>query len=671
MLKIITTAIALFCCTFYSCCQVNDFTKTPDAKIFKQVNTGGWVKFQDSLDANALQLFSKHPKTFGLSNEYSMQLKKTNKDEIGFIHSKFQQYYNGLPITGAEFLLQEKNGRLYSGNGKIYTPSIISSRIVFSETAALENALAKISSQKGYYWQDIKRETALKRKTGNMAATYFPKATMEYLPVNNNNSLVLCYRFLIQAFDFGKSCYCFVNAGTGKIEKQYAIEYSCSLATFTSNYDGGQIIYTKNNGLGYDLEDDCENSIYTVYNVYDLFNNSFIMNTGNDNVWSTDKNRSGATSLWVIKTSRNLYKAFFGRNGHDNNDGDLDIYQGYNFGTVASPNNYNASYHYDPIGTDEINVGVGDEPRVTDDWNCLDILGHEFTHGVTHSEAGLVYEKEPGALNESFSDIFGEWVENKVRGSNDWYNGLDMLGSGGCPLPLRSFIDPAAQNVSLGAPGFCVHDFTQPNTYHGLFWTITDPCTPDGTLTSPTYNDACGVHHNSGVQNQMFYLLCMGGAGWRNAADCHTVPGTGTQWSLTGIGMDKAIKIAYRVLCDYLGSQSGYLDARQAWVHAAADLYGECSFEAIQTGKAWNIVGIPPPALSAYDVCGLYGGSPYYLTKYEQINVAASCAVSILPLNSPVQFQSGTRVILYPGFTAYEGSQFSAVVADDCWYAAY
>jgi len=48
---------------------------------------------------------------------------------------------------------------------------------------------------------------------------------------------------------------------------------------------------------------------------------------------------------------------------------------------------------------------------------ALDVVGHELAHGVTEHTAGLIYEFQPGALNESFSDIFGEMVEARADGS--------------------------------------------------------------------------------------------------------------------------------------------------------------------------------------------------------------------------------------------------------------
>lgn len=60
---------------------------------------------------------------------------------------------------------------------------------------------------------------------------------------------------------------------------------------------------------------------------------------------------------------------------------------------------------------------------------ALDVVAHELTHGVTQYSANLVYQNQPGALNEAFSDILGEMVEARTFGGPDWINGAVLSGS--------------------------------------------------------------------------------------------------------------------------------------------------------------------------------------------------------------------------------------------------
>jgi Zn-dependent metalloprotease len=65
---------------------------------------------------------------------------------------------------------------------------------------------------------------------------------------------------------------------------------------------------------------------------------------------------------------------------------------------------------------------------------CLDVIGHELTHGVTQYEAGLAYHDQPGALNESCSDIFGvlvkQWKLKQTADKADWLIGAGLLAKG-------------------------------------------------------------------------------------------------------------------------------------------------------------------------------------------------------------------------------------------------
>ena len=152
-------------------------------------------------------------------------------------------------------------------------------------------------------------------------------------------------------------------------------------------------------------------------------------------------------------------------------------------------------------------------------WNplvSLDIVGHEVSHGVTEYSAGLVYSYESGALNESFSDIFGEAIENFATGSNDWLMGEDIGVNPGSAL--RSMADPPIKG--------------DPDTYLGTNWRFDSA-------------DNGGVHTNSGVQNKWFYLMAVGEAG---------VNDNGQSYNVTGIGIDDAEAIAYRNLTVYLTS---------------------------------------------------------------------------------------------------------------------
>ena len=184
----------------------------------------------------------------------------------------------------------------------------------------------------------------------------------------------------------------------------------------------------------------------------------------------------------------------------------------------------------------------------------LDICGHEIAHAVTTNSAGLVYRYESGALNESFSDIFGNAIERYADSTQfNWRMGEDIMNS---KNGIRNMANPKTHG--------------DPSTYKGNYW-----------HTSPSDNG--GVHTNSGVQNYWFYLLCEGKTGTNDNGD---------KYSVDSLGMSKAEQIAFRNLTVYLTTSSQYDDARYYAIQSATDLYGNCSMEVEATTNAWYAVGV-------------------------------------------------------------------------------
>lgn len=167
----------------------------------------------------------------------------------------------------------------------------------------------------------------------------------------------------------------------------------------------------------------------------------------------------------------------------------------------------------------------------------LDVVGHELTHGVTERTANLVYRNESGAMNEAFSDVFGEAVEAYVNGTNDWLVGSQLSSE------LRDMSNP----TRLGHPA-AYGDFVV------------------------TPNDNGGVHTNSGIINHAFYQLVEGLDG--------------------AIGLEDAERIFYRALTVHLLSNSRFVDARLAAVASAREIFGATSNQARRTEEAFDAVEI-------------------------------------------------------------------------------
>lgn len=203
----------------------------------------------------------------------------------------------------------------------------------------------------------------------------------------------------------------------------------------------------------------------------------------------------------------------------------------------------------------------GDGASTFSPLTSIDVAGHEFSHAVITNTADLVYQSEPGALNESFADIFGVAIEAfaKPNSTGLWEIGDEITLA--APGYLRSMSDP---NSGLSQ---------QPDTYGGTHWA-------DPTNTS---FDNGGVHINSGVQNYWYYLLSVGGSGTNDL---------GNSFSVTGIGIDDATAIAYRNLTVYLTQSSDFADAVTGSIQSAQDLFGVGSAQVTAVQNAWYAVGL-------------------------------------------------------------------------------
>ena len=202
----------------------------------------------------------------------------------------------------------------------------------------------------------------------------------------------------------------------------------------------------------------------------------------------------------------------------------------------------------------------------------LTVMAHEFTHIITDQNAKLEYRGESGALNESFSDIMGISVKKWDNPSyEEWLIGGDGLALG--YSNIRNM-----QNPRMSMDGM-VESRRCPGYYQGYNWYDTND--------TSSQNDHGGVHRNSGVQNRWYFLLCEG----EDADNSEFVDG-GKPYSMTGIGMEKALQIVYRTLMQYATSQSQFADIRLCHLQSAKDLYGDNSPEVAAVAKAWDIVGV-------------------------------------------------------------------------------
>ncbi|MFF9566374.1 M4 family metallopeptidase [Streptomyces sp. NPDC014685] len=220
------------------------------------------------------------------------------------------------------------------------------------------------------------------------------------------------------------------------------------------------------------------------------------------------------------------------------------------------------SVHYDEkynnafFDGEQMVFGDGDGEIFVDFTVAIDVIAHELTHGLTQYTANLSYYGQPGALNESMSDVFGSLVKQYTLGQTadraDWLIGAGLLAPDVQGVALRS----------MKAPGTAYDD--------DVLGKDPQPASMEDYIH--TGDDNGGVHLNSGIPNRAFYLLAtaLGGNAWERAGQLWFDVLTGGQ----------------------LAVDADFADFARLTVAAARSRFGEGD-ETEAVLKAWSEVGVP------------------------------------------------------------------------------
>ena len=178
-----------------------------------------------------------------------------------------------------------------------------------------------------------------------------------------------------------------------------------------------------------------------------------------------------------------------------------------------------------------------------------DVMGHEVTHGVTQFESALVYQNESGAMNESISDVFGESIDLVNGAGTDTAATRWQIGEDSSLGVIRDMSDPTLGN--------------DPDKMTSQFWWTAS-------------NDNGGVHTNSGVNNKAYFLLVDGA--------------TFNTYTVTPIGLEKAIRVYYEAQANILTSGADYGALANALRQACTNITGTNGIVAADCTQVNNAV---------------------------------------------------------------------------------
>ena len=517
------------------------------------------------------------------------ELKSVRADKNGDQHIRLQQMYEGLKVFGSEIVLHENAGNVYLFNGRYFaTPLLESVRPQVSETEAqniVQTAVETITNFKTL--NSIERQLMAGEQLETELVIYHLSATSDaqlVWHITARPNIVAHYEY-------------FVDAITGEIIQHYngicqihggrcsetphghdhVPDVSLEMTT-TETFDFNMPPPGPEVANATDLK-----GVNRTINVYETGGTYFMVDASRTmfNASSSNMPDEPVGGIWTINGNNdspqnNSFQPSHVTSSNNNWNNQTAVSAHYNGGEAFEyfKNTFNRNSINGQGGTivSLINITDSDGSQMDNAyWNgnamfygngnqafdaplakALDVAGHEMAHGVIQSTANLVYQNEPGALNESFADIFGAMIDR-----DDWKIGEEVASSIFPSGTMRDMANPHNGGNSL-------NDFYwQPDHYSERY---------TGS------EDNGGVHINSGIPNHAYYLFA----------------------TSSGVGKETAEEVYYKVLDDYLTASSNFADLRNAVVEVAQNDFGSAVANA--AAAAFEAVGIggsggsgPPP----------------------------------------------------------------------------
>jgi Zn-dependent metalloprotease len=528
-----------------------------------------------------------------LTKADEMVRRKVETDQLGFTHQKFAQYYKGIRVEHADYTVHAKGDAIEGMSGDFEKISDLSTTPSVSEASALKRALAHVGARK-YMWQTGEAGATSLRPVGELVVVRDVRQNAETGP------LVLAWKFNVYAAQPISRAYVYVDARSGEVVLTDAIiKHAAATGTFATAYSGSRTFTNSTATGGYSLREGTTRGLgIETYNCRK--GNSYTAAVDfidADNSWTSAEynntnfdNTAGDAHIGA-QCTYDYWKNVHNRNSYDNAGAKIKSYVHFD-DTPSTAAGYENAYWNGSVMT------YGDGASRFRPLTSLDVCAHEIGHAVCENTANLTYANESGALNEGLSDIWGASIEayavaslNVVSGGvnakSTWLIGEEIDKQ---QAALRSMSDPNSLN--------------QPAYYRGQYWAPTS--------SSPSNaNDQGGVHTNSGVLNHWFYILAVGKSGTNEG---------GNAYSVTGVGIIDAAKVAYRAESVYMVASTTYAQARSYSIQAATDLFGAGSTQVIAVTNAWYAVGVgaaystgtTPPPSGGITYCTIKGGSQAY-----------------------------------------------------------
>lgn len=467
-----------------------------------------------------IEFIESRPALFHLEHPASeLALLRERTDKVGRTHLRYQQEYRGLPVWGCQKIVHFAPDRsIYMVAGQTIATPTISTLPGIGEREAVEVS---------------------RRELGSLNPPLDAKTEAELMIYPDGERAVLTWRVTTKWTDVSAYRWrMFVDANTSEVLLSYndVCDQGPEIGTGIDVEDIWRPLntysYLQDLDFWYQLED-ASRAMYvypdlSVIATYDDIDNGggVFIDPNGDNIWDdTPWLKAAVSGHYNAGLTYEYFLNTFGWNSYDNQGSSIIV-------TVLGFVWYNAQW-----SGEYMRFGRGNGSTFLDMSGGLDILAHEFTHGVTEYTAGLAYLYQPGALNEAYSDFFGAMVDR-----DEW-----LMGDQTCleyPYFFRCVSDP----------------------HEGLWGPL--PAHMNEYVDLTIDEDWGGVHVNMGIPDKAGYLMAM--ASSREVAE----------------------QIWFHTLTNYLTPLSDFSYWADMVFQSAIDLYGFPSAEADAVSAALDSVGL-------------------------------------------------------------------------------
>jgi Zn-dependent metalloprotease len=462
--------------------------------------------------------------------------KRTYTDRIGLTHDRYTQFYKNILVENSAILIHSKDNLVTNITGYFETdlqqlntvPTIDEKTTIQLATQAFYNSVNEELQLKSILHLHPKVEDL----TPCIIRSDFP---------NTSGEVLLAYKVIlsIQKWDQPIKKVIYLDAHQGKIIKVIdKIFTHRSRGKGNSNYYG-QVTFDHDSisPSEYYLRDYSRGKGIAVVNKK---TNNIYQNQSPNWYFSDTDDKAAVDVMYGTQHFYDLLRDKFNYNSIDN--------EGY-----ALTGKVNFFLYNNAFWDGESATFGGGDCFTYNSFTSLDVVGHEFGHGLTEFNSGLVNSGESGAINESISDIFGKTLEYFTKPNQFSWTVGDLVAKQP-EEAFRSFSNP--------------YQYYQPKMYKGKYW---------------SYN-FFETHNNNGVMNFWYYLLVNGG---------NNVNEKNVSYNVRPLGIEKAFEIVFLVNTLYLHGGSDYNDVFEYSKLVTENLYGQNSEEYLAVVEAWKAVGLP------------------------------------------------------------------------------